>query len=220
MSLFTNAHVGQGSVEAADDFGSAGPIADAGGPYTVNESSSVELDGTNSSGNIKSYSWEITNGSGSLSDATTATPVYNAPTDILGNTTVTVELTVENNNGDTDNATAEITVVDTDGDGSQPPTIDNSTVQKTGQQNRAFQIDVNVSDPTSDTDTLDRVQITVIRTQNSKVAYQNNITVSGDSDFITDTTSKLGNKKQYRIEITVYDTTGNSETETKTRTTG
>lgn len=219
-ALFTDDHDGQGSVEAADDFGSAGPIANAGGPYTVNESNSIELDGTNSSGNIKSYNWEIINGSGSLTDATTATPIYNAPADIAGNATVTVNLTVENESGSTDNDTADITVVDTDGDGSQPPTVDNLTIQKIGSQNRKFQVDANVSDPTSDTDTLQRVEIKVVRTDNGNIDYQNNITVSGDNDSISDTTSRLGNKKEYRIEVTVYDTTGNSATETKTKTTG
>ncbi|GAI45497.1 unnamed protein product, partial [marine sediment metagenome] len=56
------------------------PTADAGGPYEVDENSSVALDGTGSSdldGTIASYSWTVS--MGTLTNADTATPTFNAP---------------------------------------------------------------------------------------------------------------------------------------------
>ncbi len=91
------------------------PTADAGGPYTVDEGSTVALDGTGSSdpdGTIESYSWEITDGPGSLEDAGTAEPTYAAPDDVDEDTEVTVELTVTDDAGATDTATATVTVGD------------------------------------------------------------------------------------------------------------
>lgn len=97
------------------------------------------------------------------------------------------------------------------------PTIDSLSVTKTGSQNRKFNIDADVSDPDSD---LDRVEIAVVRTQNGKTEYSNTLTVSGGSDSISDTTSQLGNNKEYRIDVTVYDTNGNSDSQSVTKTTG
>jgi len=223
-ALFVNAHDGQGSVAAASDFGGGGGgsvTADAGGPYTVNESETITLDGTGSTtskGNIDSYSWTITGGNGSLSGANTANPDYQAPSNVDSDTTVTVELTVSNNQGGSDTDTATITINDTGA--ADVPSVDSLTVTKTGNQNRNFTIDADVSDPAGDGDTLSTVTIDVIETRNGKTKYINQITVSGDSDTILDTTGKLGNGKQYRIEVTVTDDNGDSDTATRTKTTG
>lgn len=97
-----------------------GPTADAGGPYRVYEDSSVELDGTGSEGTIQGYSWQITDGPGSLTEASTETPVYHAPSDVQNDTDVTVELEVTDNNGQTDTDTTTVTVEDA-GSGNQAP---------------------------------------------------------------------------------------------------
>lgn len=189
-----------------------GPTAEAGGPYSVDETNSRELDGTGSSGSNLSYSWTITDGGGSLDDATTATPVYNAPS-VQSDTTVTVELTVTDSQGASDTDTASITVSDV----GSPPSVDSLTVTKTGSDARTFAIDADVSDQDGN---LDRVEIAVVGTKNGKTEYSNTLSVSGSSDSISDTTTQLGNRKEYRIEVTVYDTSGASDTETRTRTTG
>lgn len=91
------------------------PIADADGPYSVDEGKTVELDGTGSSdpdGDIVSYSWSITvdpTGEATLTESDTATPVFNAPL-VDNDTNVTVELTVEDDDGATDNDSATVAV--------------------------------------------------------------------------------------------------------------
>ncbi|MFB6167016.1 MAG: PKD domain-containing protein [Candidatus Nanohaloarchaea archaeon] len=91
------------------------PSADADGSYTVDENHTVELDGTGSSdpdGDSLSYSWTITSGPGSLSDASTSTPVYDAPHNVESDTDITVELTVSDGSL-TDSDTSTVTVRET-----------------------------------------------------------------------------------------------------------
>ncbi len=91
------------------------PIADADGPYSVNEGSSIVLDGTGSNdpdGVITSYHWEITNdptGAASLTNADTATPTFHAPF-VSSDTDVEVELTVTDDNSATDTDTTTVTI--------------------------------------------------------------------------------------------------------------
>lgn len=92
------------------------PTADAGGPYSVTEGETVELDGTGSSdpdGSIASYSWSITNdpiGGASLTDSDTATPVFHAPS-VENDADVVVELTVTDDNDATASDNATVTVL-------------------------------------------------------------------------------------------------------------
>ncbi len=83
------------------------PTADAGGPYVVNEGSTIQLDGTASSdpeNALLTYSWSPgTN----LDDSTSPTPVYSAVDDTVD----AVELTVSDVGGDVTPATA---LTDTD----------------------------------------------------------------------------------------------------------
>lgn len=78
------------------------PIADAGGPYVVQEGDEVQLDGTASSDPHNSwltYSWSP---AANLEDATSATPVYSG----LDDTVDQLELTVNDEGGDVTAATA------------------------------------------------------------------------------------------------------------------
>ena len=96
------------------------PTASAGGPYFVDEGSTVQLDGTGSSdpeNAILTYSWSpATN----LDDATIATPTYTAIDDTVDD----IDLTVSDFGGDvtaatalTDTDTATVTVLNV------PPTV-------------------------------------------------------------------------------------------------
>jgi len=77
------------------------PIANAGAPQTVNQSSFVTLSGTGSfatnGGTIVSYSWVQTSGTAvSLNGANTANPTFTAPT---ATTSLTFSLTVTDSTG-------------------------------------------------------------------------------------------------------------------------
>ena len=90
------------------------PTADAGGPYAVDEGGSVSLDASGSSdsdGSISSTAWSITSGPGSISGGT-----YDAPDAMSSDATVTVQLTVTDDDGepDTDTATVDVTEVNDD----------------------------------------------------------------------------------------------------------
>ncbi|WP_248516873.1 PKD domain-containing protein [Salinarchaeum laminariae] len=83
------------------------PTADAGGPYSVDEGSSVALDASGSTdgdGSIQTVTWEVIDGPGSVTDGT-----YYAPDD-AGDETVTVRVTVTDDDGDPDTATATVNV--------------------------------------------------------------------------------------------------------------
>ncbi|KXA92930.1 hypothetical protein AKJ64_01800 [candidate division MSBL1 archaeon SCGC-AAA259E17] len=102
------------------------PTADAGGPYSVEEGGTVELDGTDSGdkdGSIERYSWTVTDdptGGASLSNSDTSTPSLSAPL-VISSTEVTVELTVEDDDGANDSDEATVTVEPKPND---PPTAD------------------------------------------------------------------------------------------------
>lgn len=88
------------------------------GPYSVPEGESIQLDGSGSSdsdGSITSYSWSITDdptGQASLSNPSSARPTFNAPDSVSGDTDVTVELTVTDDDGATSRRTTTVTVTD------------------------------------------------------------------------------------------------------------
>lgn len=96
------------------------PIADAGGPYSVDEDHglieyTIELDGRGSSdpeGDNLGYEWRITSGSsyGSLTDNYTSTPTVHAPPEVSSPTYVTVELEINDGYGGVSTDTVTVTV--------------------------------------------------------------------------------------------------------------
>ncbi|ELZ96788.1 PKD domain-containing protein [Haloferax mucosum ATCC BAA-1512] len=121
-------------VNDAPPDGNSPPTARAGGPYTVSEGGSIQLDGSSSSdddGTVDSYSWAITNdptGGASISNAGSETPTFDAPSSVSGDTDVTVRLTVTDDDGATDTTTTTVTVQDTGG-GNDAPTVDITDIQ-------------------------------------------------------------------------------------------
>ena len=99
------------------------PVANAGVDQTVPEASQVALDGGGSTDQyetIIAYSWTQTGGPiVSLTGAGTSVAQFTAPSGVVGQTTLTFQLTVTNSLGDTGTDTTAITVqmVDSDRDG-------------------------------------------------------------------------------------------------------
>jgi len=90
------------------------PVADAGGPYIVQENNTKQLDGTGSNdpdGNITSYTWSDECAS-YLDDVHKSQPIFTAP-EVSSDTNYSCTLTVTDNKGATDSDTTTIQVKDT-----------------------------------------------------------------------------------------------------------
>lgn len=104
--------------------GNTAPVADAGGPYTVNEGQSVMLDASGTTDGEQDpatllYAWDF-DGDGQYDDATGIMPAFSALT-LDGPLTVTVGLQVMDGGGLMGTDTAVITILNI------PPTITNLT---------------------------------------------------------------------------------------------
>ena len=93
----------------------APPIANAGAPQTVDEQTTVDLNGTGSTddGTITTYAWSQTSGPGvTLNGSGTATPSFEAPVRLVsqGNATLVFQLTVTDDEALDSSASVTITV--------------------------------------------------------------------------------------------------------------
>ncbi len=101
----------------------APPVADAGVPQTVSEGLPVTLDGTDSTddGSIVSYQWTQLAGTGvTLNLDNTPTPFFVAPGVPPGGATLTFQLTVVDDAGESASASVDVSVTDTN----SPPIAD------------------------------------------------------------------------------------------------
>jgi hypothetical protein len=95
------------------------PTAKAGDDQTVDEMTTVHLDGSQSSdpdGNSLTYSWEQVGGLasvGNLTEADTATPTFTAPRVTCAGDVVVMRLTVDDGQGGTDSKNVNINVANT-----------------------------------------------------------------------------------------------------------
>jgi len=85
-----------GETESCGD----GPVASAGSDVVLNASDTVTLSGASSTGCNLTYSWAITSGDGSVSSATSSTPVFTSAG--AGTSVVTLTVTDSNNESSTD----------------------------------------------------------------------------------------------------------------------
>jgi len=122
------------------------PVADAGGPYNVDEGASATLDGSGSSdpdGDTLTYEWDLDN-DGNYDDATGVMPTFSAAA-LNGPTSVTVGLKVTDPGGLSDEDTASVNVTNA------PPTVTVSPATQTVQYSDAISdVTVTASDYSGD----------------------------------------------------------------------
>ena len=125
---------------------SASPTADASNtPTEVAEgTANVSLDGSASSGGISSYLWQQTYSGSvvnqvSISDATSALTSFDAPDNLTETVTLSFNLTVEDDNGNSDSTATEITVTN------NPPTADLSNTASEADEGTSVSLDAGAS---------------------------------------------------------------------------
>ena len=112
---------------------------------TVTEgATNVSLDGSASSGGISSYLWQQTYSGSvvnqvSISDATSALASFAAPDDLTETITLSFNLTVEDDDGNSDSTAAEITVTNS------APTADLSNTASTADEGTSVSLDASAS---------------------------------------------------------------------------
>ncbi len=189
------------------------PTADAGGPYSVDEDETVELDGKGSSdpdGDALTYSWTITNdptGEASLTDANTSTPTFHAPS-VDSATDVTVELTVDDGHGHTDSDAATVTVEPAVPPVNQPPTADAGGPYSVDEEKTVKLDGTGSSDPDGDA-------LTYSWTITSDPTGESSLT---NSDIATPTfhAPSVDSDTNVTVKLTVDDGHGHTDSDTAT----
>lgn len=215
-SLFTNTHDGTGTVTAADNVNgnsgggnNDGVTADAGGPYSVAEDDSVQLDAsasTTSNGNINSYGWTVTSGVGSLTSTSGETVTYEAPTDVDGDVTAEVEVTVSDGST-TDSATAEVTVSDTDSDNCAVSSLTFCSVDVT-DRDTDYAVPYEVGDPSGK---FKNVTVTLLDATNGNLKETVSAPTATDTLSVSDASNGAGDGNMngdYIVRVRLYNTTG------------
>jgi|GEM_PF-1363301 len=142
--------VGQYTITGTLPSGTPAPVANAGGPYSVNEGGSVILNGSASTGSGLTYAWDLDGdgvfgeiGAGAArGDETGATPTFLA-SGLDGPSTYTVSLRVTDSGGQVSTTTATINILNV------PPTL---TIASSGSVNEGstYTITLSSSDPGQD----------------------------------------------------------------------
>ncbi|QCW02066.1 PKD domain-containing protein [Natrinema pallidum] len=169
---------------------SKGPTADTGGPYTVATGGTIGLDGSNSSGKQLTYSWTITSGPGTLQNASTQTPTFDA-SGVTSDDTATIELTVTGKKGNTDTDTTTVDITDS----SSPPTADFTYSRK----NKKVDLDGSAS---SDEGTIQ--------------SYEWDVGADGTIDYTGQTVSKKKIPSGTQVKLTITDDDNETDSITKT----
>ncbi|WP_267640419.1 Ig-like domain-containing protein [Haloarchaeobius amylolyticus] len=209
--------------------GNNAPTAAAGGPYSVDEGSTVTLNGSGSSdsdGTIATYDWEVISGSGSITDADNTTPnaTYNAPANVGADTDMTVQLTVTDDQGATSTDTATVTVRDTGSADTTPPNIQNFSGLIADSKANPDYVEIGTLDINDGNTGLSEVTVTVSDSDGNQIGSRQFTGLGGQNSFSRnnlriDLTSDVGNNEVLTVTVTATDQAGNTATQSKTVTT-
>jgi hypothetical protein len=185
------------------------PTANAGSDQTVNEGDAVSLDGSGSSdpdGTVESYSWTQTAGTQvTLDDASSATPSFTAPDVGADGETLTLELTVTDNDGATSTTADTVNVEVSNVIVNQEPTA-NAGSDQTVNEGDAVSLDGSgSSDPDGDT-------LTYAWTQTAGTQVTLDDASSATPSFTAPDVGADG--ETLTLELTVDDGNGHTATDT------
>ena len=182
------------------------PTADAGPPQTVDEGSTVTLDGSGSSDpddGIASYFWEQTGGPVvTLSKSNTANSTFTAPDFAAGANTLTFRLTVTNNGNQSTSDTVTITVSNVN----QPPVAD------AGSDQTILQVGLTVTLDGSNSSDGDDGIVSYFWQQTAGPAVNLSNTAAVQPTFVSPTVAAGG--ESLIFSLTVTDATGDQNTDT------
>jgi len=185
------------------------PVANAGADQSVDEGTSVTLNGSGSSdpdGDSLTYLWEQTLGTSvTLSNANTATPSFTAPEVGASGETLTFQLTVKDPGGLSATDTVNVTVNNVN----KAPTANNDSA--TTDKNTPVTISVLANDSDPDGDTLSVTSVTspqsgsaVINTDGT-ITYTPNTDFTGSDNFDYTISDGKGGTATAKVTITIND---------------
>jgi K319L-like, PKD domain len=181
------------------------PVADAGSDQTVNEGSTVTLDGSGSSDpddGIASYLWAQTGGTSvTLSDTTAAKPTFTAPNFVSGANTLTFRLTVTDNGNQSISDTVTISISD----------LNQAPIADAGSDQTILEVGVTVTLDGSGSSDPDDGIVSYLWQQTAGSTINLSDDAAVEPTFVSPNVASGG--ESFRFTLTVTDASGDQDTD-------